>query len=87
MKEIFQKKQFKLILACISLLMLIDLIQDTYAKYVTSADTNANFTVAKWAFVVNTQEILSNSTYQNLIVPTIDTNPNITAIPRCHKSN
>lgn len=75
-KYIFNRK-FRLLLACISLLCLLDLVQDTYAKYTSSANANTNFTIARWAFTVNSQDVLSNSNFSNTIVPTIDTNANI----------
>ena len=59
MHRIFEKKQFRILLASISLLLLVNLIQETYAKYISSADANGNFTIAKWVFTVNNQDVLS----------------------------
>ena len=79
MKKIINNRKFRLLLACISLLILVDLVQDTYAKYVTSADANTNFTIARWAFSVNSQDVVSNSNFSNTITPTFDANSHIGA--------
>ena len=77
MLNILKKRQFKLLLACISLLLLLDLIQDTYAKYISGAEATADFAIARWAFLVNSQDVLDESDFSNTIVPTFDTNANI----------
>ena len=77
MLEILQKRKFRLLLACISLLLLVNMIQETYAKYISSANANTNLSIARWAFLVNQQDVLSNSNFSNTIIPTWDTNQNI----------
>ena len=77
MTKLLEKRMFRLLLACISLLFLIDMIQDTYAKYVSSASAESTFTIARWAFLVNDQDVLEDSDFSNTIVPTFDTNANI----------
>lgn len=77
MDKILASRKFRLLLACISLFMLFDLIQDTYAKYITSADASSNFTIARWAFTVNNQDVVASSNFSNTIVPVFDTNANI----------
>ena len=42
MDRILNNKKIKLLIASISLFLLIDLIQDTYAKYVSSADATGS---------------------------------------------
>ena len=79
MEKIMHNRKFKLLLACLSLLLLLDLMQDTYAKYISSADATSNFTIARWSFLVNEQDVLSNSDFSNTIVPVFDTNANIKA--------
>lgn len=79
MNQILNSRKFRLLIAVFSLIMLMDLIQDTYAKYVTSADANSNFTIARWAFTVNNQDVIANNDFSNTIVPTIDANPNISS--------
>ena len=77
MLRVLKKRQFKLLLACISLLMLLNLIQNTYAKYVSSAGADSNFAIARWSFLVNSQDVLANNDFSTTIVPTFNTNANI----------
>jgi len=77
MDKIINNRKFRLLLACISLLILVDLVQDTYAKYVSSADANTNFTIARWAFTVNNQDIIANNNFSSTITPVFDQNANI----------
>jgi hypothetical protein len=77
MDKIINNRKFRLLLACISLLILVNLVQETYAKYVSSADATSNLTIARWAFTVNNQDIIANSNFSNTIVPVFDANANI----------
>ena len=77
MNKIIHNRKFRFLIACISLLLLIDLVQDTYAKYITSIEANAPFTIARWYFEVNEQDVISNSDFSNTIVPYFDSNANI----------
>ncbi len=77
MNKFFNSRKFRLLLACISLLVLVDLVQDTYAKYVSSADANKGFAIARWAFTVNNQDIIANNNFSNVVVPVFDQNANI----------
>lgn len=77
MDRVFNNHKFRLLLACVSLLILVDLVQDTYAKYVSSADANSNLTIARWAFTVNNQDIIANNNFSNTITPVFDQNTNI----------
>ena len=79
MNKIFKSCKFRLLLACISLLLLVDMIQESYAKYVSSAEADSDLTIASWAFLVNNQDVISNNDFSNTIVPVIDTNANIKA--------
>ena len=77
MITIIKKRTTRILLACISLLLLLNMIQDTYAKYISSASANSEFTIARWSFLVNSQDVLSNSDFSNTIIPTFDQNTNI----------
>ena len=77
MNRIIKNRKFRLLLACISLLLLVDMIQDSYAKYVSSAEAESNLTIASWAFLVNQQDVISNSNFSNTIVPVLNQNNNI----------
>ena len=77
MEKLFHNRKFKLLIACLSLLLLLDLMQDTYAKYISSADATSNLTIARWAFLVNEEDVLNNSDFSNTIIPVFDSNANI----------
>ena len=77
MVKLIQNRRIKLLIACIALLLFVDLVQDTYAKYVTSTDATSNFTIARWSFLVNNQDVVSNNNFSNTIVPIFDENQNI----------
>ena len=53
-----------------SLFYCVSLMQDTYAKYVSSASANAELTIARWNVLVNSQDILNNSNFSSTITPT-----------------
>ena len=75
--NIIKSKKFKLLLAMISLLVLVNTIQESYAKYISSASANSNFSIAQWTFKVNDQDVLSNNEFSSTIVPVINENDNI----------
>ena len=53
------------------------MMQDSFAKYVSTAEANGNFTIARWAFMVNQQDVLNNSDFSTTIIPTFDADQNI----------
>ncbi|MBR4178881.1 MAG: hypothetical protein IKR57_06010 [Bacilli bacterium] len=63
------KRKIIFFLALMSLFYCITLMQDTYAKYVSSAEASANLTIARWNILVNNQDILQNSNFTNTISP------------------
>ncbi len=77
MNKLIANRKLRLIIAFVSLILLMDMIQDTYAKYVSSADATSEFTIARWAFLVNTQDVLVNSDFSTTITPVYDSNANI----------
>lgn len=70
-------RKCRFLIALLSLLLLMNLIQESYAKYISSASANGNFVVAQWAFKVNEQDVLNNNDFSNQIVPVIDENAHI----------
>lgn len=62
---------------CISLLFCIMFINETYAKYINSAQGNTNITIARWRIVVNAQDIRSNPEISGTITPVILENEHI----------
>lgn len=77
MEKILHNRKFKLLIACLSLILLLDIMQDTYAKYISSADATSNFSIARWSFLVNDQDVLSNSDFSTTIIPTFDASSHI----------
>jgi len=63
------KQKHRFIIAFISLLFLLSLIQETYAKYISNAAADATLAIARWNIVVNTQDITSNNNFSNKITP------------------
>ena len=71
------KKKILFFVALICLFYCVSLMQATYAKYVTTADTDASFTIARWNILVNDQDVKENSNFTNLIVPVFEGTENI----------
>ena len=63
------KRKILFFVALMSLFVLITMMQNTYAKYVSSADATAEFTVARWNILINYQDILQNSDFSDTILP------------------
>lgn len=70
-------RRVKIFIALLSLLYLITLVQDTYAKYTSSANANTNITISRWNILVNDQDIKNSSNFTNTIKPTFEENENI----------
>ena len=66
-------------LAILCLLLCIFLIQDTYAKYITTTNESANMTIARWRILVNNKYIRENSTTMATITPVFEGNDNISS--------
>lgn len=74
-----KKKKLFLILAIISLLFSLNMIQDTYAKYVSSTNGNAALNIARWDIVVNNEHIKNNQDLTASIEPNYVDNPHVAA--------
>ena len=75
--DYFKSKKFRLLLAMLSFLVLVNVVQESYAKYISSASADSNFSIAQWTFKVNAQDVLNNSDFSANIVPMIDSNIHI----------
>ena len=69
MKISFKRKMIFFI-ALISLFYCVSIMQDTYGKYLSTAEANAELTIARWSILVNTQDIVNNSDFSETVVPT-----------------
>lgn len=63
----YQKVTF--ILSCISLLISIMFIIQTYAKYTTAVSGDTNMSIARWNIIVNGVDVKTNATLTGAIVP------------------
>lgn len=71
------KRKIILFLSLLSLFYCVSLMQETYAKYVSSANASASLTVARWNVLVNNQDIIQNSNFSSSISPTFSGTANI----------
>ncbi len=62
-------KKIIFFLALMSLFYCVSLMQETYAKYVSSAGANTNLTIARWNVLVNTADIVNNSNFSSYLTP------------------
>lgn len=76
MKMKFKRKMLFFV-ALISLFYCVTFMQDTYGKYLTSAEANAELTIARWSILVNNQDIVNNSNFSEVVVPTFTGTSNI----------
>ena len=66
------KKKVLFVLACLWLIISFLIIKSTYAKYLSTIDSNANISISAWRIKLNTQDIMANSNFtqnMNLIFP------------------
>lgn len=66
------KKRILLFLALLWLVISFLMIKTTYAKYLSSIDSNANISISAWRIKLNTQDVMDNSDFTqnvNLIFP------------------
>lgn len=70
-------KKILLLLALLSLIYTIFLINDTYAKYKSDANANTDITIARWNILVNNQDIKNNKDFSSTITPVFAGNENM----------
>lgn len=71
------KKKYVIILLFISLCLCLFFIQDSFAKYLTSASETANMNIARWKIIVNNKDIRDNSSSSAIISPIFLGNDNV----------
>ena len=71
------KRRILFFVALMSLFCLVTMMQDTYAKYITSTNATAEFTIARWNILINDQDILQNSNFSDTIEPVFPGNTHI----------
>ncbi len=75
--NVINNRKIRLVIACALLCLLIEMMQTSYAKYVSSTNATGKFTIAEWTFKVNNIDVVSGSSFTNTLVPTYDANDNI----------
>ena len=70
-------RKITFLLALLALFYCVSLIQSTYAKYLSTADSDTNITIARWNILVNNQDISQNSNFSEVLEPTFTGNENI----------
>ena len=71
------KRKIIFFVALMSLLYCITPMQDTYAKYVSSAVENAELTIARWSILINDQDVVNESNFTDTISPVFNGSTNI----------
>ena len=71
------KRKIIFFVALMSLFYCVSFMQDTYAKYVSSATSSANLTIARWNVLINNQDVIENSDFSDTITPTFSGTTNI----------
>lgn len=72
------KRKYLLIsLTACSLLICMCLISETYAKYVTTADSTTAAPIARWKILVNNQDVTMGTTSDSIITPVFPGTDNI----------
>lgn len=64
------KKVIYSLLVIFSLTLCVFFVTESYAKYITSAQGNANMKVARWKIIVNNEDIRNNKSLEAEIEPT-----------------
>ncbi|MBR3134351.1 MAG: hypothetical protein IKG56_02705 [Clostridia bacterium] len=61
------KKKIILFFAFVWLIISLLIIRSTYAKYLSSIDSNANFAIDGWKILLNNQDIIQNSDFSQTL--------------------
>lgn len=73
----FKFKHIILIIALILLTLSVYIISQTYSKYISTAGSQSEMTIAKWHILVNNTHITSGTNISNTIQPTFPGNTHI----------
>ena len=71
------KRKVAFFLALMSLIYCLTFMQDTYAKYISSATEQADLTIARWSILVNNQDVVNQSNFSDTISPVFAGTTNI----------
>ena len=71
------KRKIVFFIALMSLFYCVTFMQDTYAKYISSAVENAELTIARWSILINNQDVVNESNFSDTISPVFTGTSNI----------
>ena len=71
------KRKIIFFVALMSLFYCVSIMQDTYAKYLSSATENAELTIARWSILINNQDVVNESNFTDTISPIFAGSTNI----------
>lgn len=71
------KRKIIFFVALMSLFYCVSIMQDTYAKYLSSATENAELTIARWSILINNQDVVNESNFTDTISPVFAGSTNI----------
>lgn len=66
-----------ILLSCVALFFCIGTIKDTYGKYFTSVEEEADIKIARWRILINDEDVRNGATTTNTITPIFLGNENI----------
>ena len=70
-------KKRLILLAVLSIILCLFFVQESLAKYITTADETANISIARWKILVNDEDIRDENTVNTVINPVFLGNDNI----------
>ena len=68
-----------ILLSCVALFFSINTILDTYGKYFTKVDEEADIKIARWRILINGDDVRNNATTKETITPIFLGNENISS--------
>lgn len=71
------KKKITILITLLAIALCLFFIQNTYAKYITSTNEEANMSIARWRILVNNRDIREGTPSNATITPTFINNDNI----------
>ena len=78
MKDILKDYKTYIIILLLALVGIFSfLFYNTYAKYITSLDSDASANIASWKITINNQDVTSGNSFSNIITPVFEGNSNI----------
>jgi len=68
-----------ILLSCVALFFSINTIIDTYGKYFTSVEEDAEIKIARWRILINGEDVRNNASTKEIITPIFLGNENISS--------